>query len=133
MCVTGTGKLTQNVMNKLQKYYTWAIRSHKNDLEGMHRAVWATYYHVISTDERPQHDLCPDGIDTWCFYKQAVAYDDDPQTKSHDHGLGTVLSVEVSLNTLCSYLILFIIKPSQLHNKKVTIQIFNCYSNPSTM
>ena len=36
----------------------------------MHKAVWATYYHVTSTDEDHHHDLCDI---KWCFYKQAIA------------------------------------------------------------
>ena len=31
------------------------------------------FYHLSSTDEKPQHKLCPQGIYSWCFYNRAVA------------------------------------------------------------
>lgn len=38
----------------------------------MLKAVWATYFHKLSTDENPQHGLCPDGVDSWCKYKRSL-------------------------------------------------------------
>ena len=35
----------------------------------MHNAVWATFNHVTSTDENPNHGLCKA---TWCIYKKAL-------------------------------------------------------------
>lgn len=34
----------------------------------MRRAVWATWYHYMSTDDKPVHELCSD---KWCKYKIA--------------------------------------------------------------
>ena len=31
-------------------------------------AVFATFYHAISTDDDPQHDRCPAGAGSWCFF-----------------------------------------------------------------
>lgn len=37
------------------------------------KAVMATYYHMISTNEQPQHQYCPSGADSWCAYRVAEA------------------------------------------------------------
>ncbi|GFS17635.1 hypothetical protein ElyMa_006826200 [Elysia marginata] len=63
-------------MNKLQKYYTKAIRS-GSTVEEMKSAGMATFKHCTSTDEEPHHDQCPQCIDSWCFYQRALAWDDD--------------------------------------------------------
>lgn len=59
-------------MYKLQEYYGLAIKRGGSDLEQMKKNVWATYFHKISTDEKPQHNLCPPGPDTWCGYNRAI-------------------------------------------------------------
>ncbi|CAN7979344.1 unnamed protein product, partial [Ixodes persulcatus] len=33
----------------------------------MRKAVWATYFHMASTDAHPSHGLCPKAADTWCI------------------------------------------------------------------
>ena len=39
----------------------------------MKNAIWATYYHQQSTDDNPQHDMCPSGENSWCPYQKALA------------------------------------------------------------
>lgn len=54
----------------LQKYYGLAkSRSARMDVVTIRKAIWATY---LSTDEKPQHGLCPTGDDdnTWCNYQK---------------------------------------------------------------
>ena len=46
----GKGRLTDKVIDALQVYYGGAIPNSKNDIEGMEQAIWAVYYHSISTD-----------------------------------------------------------------------------------
>ncbi|GFU78050.1 mariner Mos1 transposase [Trichonephila clavipes] len=36
-----------------------AIRNNINDLHSMKTAVWAVYVHLLSSNESPQHGLCP--------------------------------------------------------------------------
>ena len=38
----------------------------------MHQ-VWATYFHKASTNEDPNHGMCPPGAESWCGYQKAVA------------------------------------------------------------
>lgn len=69
--LTGKGRLTDAVIDNLQVYYGNAIRNNPNMLDNMKRAVWATYFHKLSTDKNPQHGLCPSGADTWCGFQKA--------------------------------------------------------------
>ena len=65
----GIDGLNPRNIEALTKYYSGAIV--KNDtVEGMANDIWATFYHVTSTDKKPRHDLCPPGKDSWCFMKQ---------------------------------------------------------------
>jgi len=57
------------------------IRSNTDSLVNMVNGVLASLYHVASTDEAPNHDLCPSGQDTWCRYNQ------DPSTIKHKYEL----------------------------------------------
>lgn len=74
----GKGRLTQQKIKKITSYYGYALRSHRNDVPGMQRAVLATLKHMSSTDEAPKHDLCPEGPDSWCKYQRAVAKNEKP-------------------------------------------------------
>ena len=38
----------------------------------MKQAVWAVYYHKISTDACPHHGFYPKGIDSWCKYERSL-------------------------------------------------------------
>ncbi|GFX12432.1 uncharacterized protein TNCV_1036191 [Trichonephila clavipes] len=39
----------------------------------MKTAIYATLFHCLSTDQKPQHKKCPSGIDSWCFYQSSLA------------------------------------------------------------
>ncbi|GFO27429.1 hypothetical protein PoB_005393400 [Plakobranchus ocellatus] len=32
----------------------------------------SSIYHGYSTDDHPQHQFCPPGPDSWCFYKKSI-------------------------------------------------------------
>ena len=90
----GHGKLTQAAITKLTAYYGKAVRAHSGDLCGMRDAVLASFYHAISTDDVPQHDRCPQGDTSWCFYQRCLATDEEPG--AHRDHVGTPLSPEVA-------------------------------------
>ncbi|XP_071575168.1 uncharacterized protein [Temnothorax nylanderi] len=69
----GKGKLTGKLIDELTRYYGLAIRRNCHSLEAMKNAVMATFYHLQSTDQKPQHDLCPTGKDSWCKWQKAKA------------------------------------------------------------
>jgi len=47
-------------------------------LKAIKRALRAVFFHKLSANERPQHDLFPSGYDIWCKFKNSdsswVAY-----------------------------------------------------------
>lgn len=67
--LSGRGKLTGKLIDELSIYYGLAIRRHCNSIEDMKKAIWATLYHKISTDEKPQHHFCPEGPKSWCAWQ----------------------------------------------------------------
>ncbi|CAN7981215.1 unnamed protein product, partial [Ixodes pacificus] len=69
--ISGRGRLTDAVIDKLQTYYGLAIRRHVGSLDDMQKAVWATYFHMASTDAHPSHGLCPKAADTWCSFNKS--------------------------------------------------------------
>ncbi|GFY21374.1 uncharacterized protein TNCV_3994181 [Trichonephila clavipes] len=63
--ISGRGRLTYNEISNLQQYYGLAIRRNMNSMSDMFKAVWAIYFHKLSTDSVPQHGLCPTSPDNW--------------------------------------------------------------------
>jgi len=87
-------RLTQNTIKNLTRYYGRTIRTHPGDLDAMRRAVFATFFHSLSTNEEPHHNHCPPGRDSWCFFQRALAIGDKPG--AHIDKVGTPLSKEVA-------------------------------------
>ena len=71
--LSGRGGLADSQIDMLQSYYGMAIRSHKGDLEVMQQSVKAIARHRASTDEKPMHELCPPGPDSWCGFQRDIA------------------------------------------------------------
>ena len=71
--ISGTGKHTKKMIDKLQNYYGIAIRSNVGDLCGMMMAVQATLHHMTLTDDRSVHHMCHEGENSWCSYNKAKA------------------------------------------------------------
>ncbi|GFT52477.1 uncharacterized protein TNCV_14601 [Trichonephila clavipes] len=44
----------------------------------MKTAIYATLFHSISTDQKPQHFKCPTGKDSWRFFQAALARGEVP-------------------------------------------------------
>lgn len=63
----GRGRLTNAGINEIQLYYGLAIRRNVNSLFNMQKVVWAEFYHLASTNDNPNHRLCPEPPDTWFF------------------------------------------------------------------
>jgi len=69
----GKGKLTGKLIDELSVYYGLAIRRNPDSVEKMRNDIWATLFHKLLTDEVPQHDKCPNGVDSWCSWQRAKA------------------------------------------------------------
>lgn len=77
----GRGRLTVEVIDKLQRYYMSAVRRNKNDLRNMKKDIMATFLHHSSTDDEHDHSCCP--FDSWCSFNQH----DRPHDYKHEHKL----------------------------------------------
>ncbi|KYN11794.1 hypothetical protein ALC57_16049 [Trachymyrmex cornetzi] len=69
--IGGKNKLTAKFVDKLSIYYGLAIRRNSNSKDDMKKAIWATFYHYGSTDSKPEHHFCPEGLESWCKWQQA--------------------------------------------------------------
>ncbi|KAE8738831.1 hypothetical protein FOCC_FOCC015663 [Frankliniella occidentalis] len=96
----GPGTLKADTIDKLQKYYRLAIQKNAPDVPKMKKAVMATIYHVSSTDSKPNHNFCPQGKNSWCFYNKAKA--EKRQPKSHT-AMSLVITKQVFDKILPSY------------------------------
>ena len=81
--IGGRGKLTEKRIAALTSYYGRAIKDNAGDLEGMKNAVLASFLHSQSTDDNPQHSKCPEGEESWCFYRRAEAKNEAPPEHTH--------------------------------------------------
>ncbi|GFV11708.1 uncharacterized protein TNCV_976971 [Trichonephila clavipes] len=73
--ISGRGRLTLKEVDSIQHYYGLAIRKNLSSVEDMKRAIWAIYFHKLSTEDNPQHALCPLGEDS-CYSR---AFADGPR------------------------------------------------------
>ncbi|KAL8591514.1 hypothetical protein ACOMHN_000529 [Nucella lapillus] len=83
--ISGRGRLTDIRIKKLTNYYGSAIKKNAGDLEAMKQAVWATFFHIFSTDDNHNHTMCPEGPSSWCSFNRAQA--SGVQPPPHDHPL----------------------------------------------
>ncbi|GFT26880.1 uncharacterized protein TNCV_3710361 [Trichonephila clavipes] len=70
--ISGRGRLTLKEVDSIQHYYGLAIRKNLSSVEDMKRAIWAIYFHKLSTEDNPQHALCPLGEDSWFGYNRSI-------------------------------------------------------------
>ena len=88
--IGGAGRLTKTTIDKLQVYYGKAIRNNSHDLQAMKNVVMEIWHHMQSTNERPDHDLCPPGDDSWCGFQRDVAK--GTSDYQHNHPLPTAVA-----------------------------------------
>ena len=91
----GVGKLTEQKIVALQKYYRTAVKQNGNNVDGMRSLIWAALFHSASTDESFNHCYCPDGVNSWCWFKKAEALQ-EPIPSHNDHRGTTFLNPNVA-------------------------------------
>ena len=74
----GFGQLIKTTMGRLEEFYYLAVRGDTGNFDKMYDAVWASLCHASSTYEKPRHDHCPVGADSWCFYQKALSTGQKP-------------------------------------------------------
>ena len=52
-------KLTDKIINKLQKYYGLEIIVHQNNLDEMYKKIWTICFHIGPIDKNLQYQNCP--------------------------------------------------------------------------
>jgi len=67
------GNLPETTIKKLTSYYRNNIMRNIGDKTKMKQAIFSTLSHCKSTDQNPQHQNCPKGKDSWCFFQRAIA------------------------------------------------------------
>ncbi|GFV23031.1 uncharacterized protein TNCV_729821 [Trichonephila clavipes] len=72
--ISGRGRLTLKEVDSIQHYYGLAIRKKFVICRGHERAIWAIYFHKLSTEDNPQHALCPLG-EGWLRIPKTVFVD----------------------------------------------------------
>lgn len=68
----------QDKIKNITPYYGYALRSHRNNVPGMQKAVQATLQPKPSTDKAPRYDPCLEGPESWCKFNRAVAKNKEP-------------------------------------------------------
>ena len=91
--IGGCGKLMDEHIKNLTSYYGKAIKDSSGCLKGMEKAVRASLFHTLSTDEDPHHPKCPPGTTSWCFFQRALAAQVElpPHNKPLPCGIGEAL------------------------------------------
>lgn len=69
-------------IEKLLIFYGIAFRRNVNNLAVMKQADWALYFHVMLSNEKPTHQLCPNNYLTWCIYIHNIS---QKKKKFYDH------------------------------------------------
>ena len=126
--ISGTGRHTKKVIDKLQNYYGMAIRSNVGDLRGMMMAVQATLHHMTSTDDRLVHHMCPEGENSWCSYNKAKAGN---KLDEYKHGFDPIPQAIVQLlkpiyNRLGSRLLLSLCLLGHTQNANESLHSTKC-------
>lgn len=69
----GKASFTSELIAKLTIYYNRALKTYQGNIDKMQNVVLATYNHVTSIDEEPNHGLRSHGKESWCKHNQALA------------------------------------------------------------
>lgn len=88
-------------MNLLQRYYKKAVASKCANTEELRKKIMMSFHHAASSDEAPNHQDCPTGVESWCFYQRAMALNQTPP--SHTGKSSCFLSEVVAKKVLPIY------------------------------
>lgn len=83
---------TEAIIDKIQNYSGLAIRQNIHSVKAMKTAVWYILFHMCSSDESPNHELCPKRGDSWCKYHKAK---ECGQSFSHKNSLPYAIVEEI--------------------------------------
>ena len=100
--------LTEPVMCKYQSYFRNAIIDNLDkSVHYMKKAILASYMHAISSVNDPKHNMCPDGVKSWCYWNQAKAKGQNPKLVKHKDGEFSQIPADARKEMLDIYLYIF--------------------------
>ena len=102
----GLKELTAPVIDKLQNYFGIALRANCTTVENMQNAIWASFFHVASSENNNYHSHCASSSASWCQYQR----DKINGTNLHKPGAGLSMAVI----SVVKPIYLDLIKPDQL-------------------
>ncbi|GBM47343.1 hypothetical protein AVEN_94450-1 [Araneus ventricosus] len=77
-----------------------ALKDNAPDVSEMKTSIFASLYHCMSTDSKPQYSKCLIGAESWWFFQRAIAQGET--TKSHKKNVdNNTLSELVKKNSSC--------------------------------
>lgn len=83
--LSGKNRLTEAAIQKIQTFYGLAIRRNTHSYKDMQKAVWACYFHIMSTNEKPMHQLCPKDEESWCKFNKSLVLEGLYDHSKHFH------------------------------------------------
>lgn len=90
--IGGQGRLTGHAIDTIQIFYGLAIRRNAiQGVEAMKAGIWAEYFHLGSTDDKPEHGLCPKDDKTWCKFQKSKLEGTEYRHSEHTHLPSAVL------------------------------------------
>ena len=63
-------KLTAHIIAKLTNTYATNLKRGAPNVDDMRKCVLGGFFHMMSTDDNPQHKYCPEGEESWCAYQR---------------------------------------------------------------
>ena len=68
--ISGKGRLTDKIINKMQNYYGMAIRQNPGQSREMKKGIGAVLWHCSDIqDLQVRHQFCPKSIHSWFKYQ----------------------------------------------------------------
>ena len=71
--ISGKGRLTDTVVNKLQNYFGIALRTNLDSIYIMKKCIYASLFHNSKLDEKKRHQFCPPTKESWCTWQKEKA------------------------------------------------------------
>ena len=99
--------MTAPVIDKLQNYFGIALRANCTTVENMQNAIWASFFHVASSEKNNYHSNCETSSVSWCQYQRGKMNG----TNLYKPGAG----ISMAVISVVKPMYLDLIKPAQLN------------------
>ena len=126
--IGGIGRLTNNKIDQLQVYYGKATRNNTHDIQSLDNAVMAIWHHTRSSDDHPDHDLCPPGENSSCGFQRDLAKETTEYSHTQPLPSAVANAIHPTFEALSDQDLLqhCIHGGSQNHNEAINALIWQC-------